>query len=301
MNHVLHEDDRGVDEQADRDRETAQSHRVETDARPLQKEAGKSDRNGNRERDEKSGAQIAEQREQDQDDEERAEQHRAPDSTQRRIDEIGLVVHDPQAHTLRQRLTDLPDGVPDPGRYADRIGAELLDDATADDLAAESMRDPSPNRRGLPDLRHVPEEHRRRAANGDHGVPEVLHGPGTPDGAHRPLHRPLSEDPSRRIDVRPFDGVENVVERDAPGGEPIGVELDLELTQIAAEPLDRGNAGNGEQPVLNLELGQVSEGHQVRRARFGLERELEDLVQPAGQTRNEGRIGSGRQLSRWPG
>ena len=67
------------------------------------------------------------------------------------------------------------------------------------------------------------------------------------------------------------------------------IELHLELAQIAAEPLDRGDAGHGEQAVLHLELGEVAQRHQVGGAGLGLERELEDLVQPSGEAREQRR------------
>ena len=81
-----------------------------------------------------------------------------------------------------------------------------------------------------------------------------------------------------------------------PRGHPLGIELHLELAQVAAEPLDGGDARHREQAVLHLELGEIAQRHQVRGAGLGLERELEDLVQPAGQARDERRIGARRQL-----
>ena len=88
----------------------------------------------------------------------------------------------------------------------------------------------------------------------------------------------------------------HLVEADPPRGHAFRVELDLELAQVAAEPLDGGDARHGEQPVVDVELGQVAQRHQVGRARVRLERELEDLVQPAGQARDERRVGARRQL-----
>ncbi len=77
-----------------------------------------------------------------------------------------------------------------------------------------------------------------------------------------------------------------------------GIDLHLELAQVAAEPLDRRHAGHRQQAVLHLELGEVAQRHQVDGAGLGLERELEDLVQPAGEAREQRRVGARRQLRR---
>jgi hypothetical protein len=76
----------------------------------------------------------------------------------------------------------------------------------------------------------------------------------------------------------------------------IGVHLDLKLAQIAAEPLDGGDAGHREQPILDLVLGEVAERHQIGNARRSLERELEDLVEPPGDAGQQRRIGPWRKL-----
>ena len=50
----------------------------------------------------------------------------------------------------------------------------------------------------------------------------------------------------------------------------VGIELNLELPEIAAQPLDGRHARHGEQPVLDLELGQVAQRHQVDGAGLAL-------------------------------
>ena len=97
--------------------------------------------------------------------------------------------------------------------------------------------------------------------------------------------------------IRLLDRVQHLVEADAPRRHPLGIELHLELPQVAAKPLDRRHAGHGEQPVVDLELGQIAQRHQVGGAWLGLERELEDLVQATGQAGDERRIGARRQLA----
>ena len=118
------------------------------------------------------------------------------------------------------------------------------------------------------------------------------------DGAHRPFGAALRDESAGRVDVRVLDRVQHLVERDVPRRHARRVELNLELTQVAAEPLDGGDAGHGEQAVLELELGEVAQRHQVDGAGFRFERELQDLVQAAGQARQQRRVGARRQLRR---
>jgi hypothetical protein len=86
----------------------------------------------------------------------------------------------------------------------------------------------------------------------------------------------------------------HIVEADQPRRHPFGIELDLELAQIAAESFHGGDTGNGEQSVVDLELGEVSERHEVRRTRVGLEREFEDFVQSPCEARNQRWISASR-------
>ncbi len=88
----------------------------------------------------------------------------------------------------------------------------------------------------------------------------------------------------------------HLVEADEPRRHALGVELHLELPEIAAQPLHGGDAGHGQQPVVHLELREIPQGHEIRGARVSLERELEDLVQTAGEAGNQRRIGAGWQL-----
>ena len=114
--------------------------------------------------------------------------------------------------------------------------------------------------------------------------------------AHGPLDRPLCDDAAGGVQVRLLDGVHDVVQADAPRGHALGIELHLELPQVAAETLDGRDARNGQQPVVHLELGEIAQRHQVGGAWLGFERELEDLVQSAGQAGDERRIGAGGKL-----
>ena len=118
----------------------------------------------------------------------------------------------------------------------------------------------------------------------------------TPHTAHRPLHRPLHDEPAGDVQVRPLNSVKHLVERHATRRHAVRIHLHLELSEIATQALDRCHARHGQQPVANLELSKVAQRHEVYRARLGFQRELENLIQATGEARQQRGLGSGRQL-----
>jgi hypothetical protein len=96
---------------------------------------------------------------------------------------------------------------------------------------------------------------------------------------------------------RLLDRVHHLVERHDTRRHPFGVELDLKLTEIAAEALDSGDARNGQEPIVHVEFREVAQRHQICGPGFGFEGELEDLVQTAGEARDERRIGARWKLA----
>ena len=85
----------------------------------------------------------------------------------------------------------------------------------------------------------------------------------------------LRDDAGRCIEVGFLDGVSHFVERDASSRKALGVQLHLELTQIAAEPLDGRDTRDGEQTVVDLELREIAQRQREeiqKDARFGSSR-----------------------------
>jgi len=118
--------DRGIDQQAHRDRQAAERHRVEPDVQTVQQNAGEGDRQRDGQRHDHRGACIAEQREEHDHDEHGAQQHGAPDAAERRADEGRLVVDDPQHHAFGQRALDIGHGCSHALGDLHRVRAELL-------------------------------------------------------------------------------------------------------------------------------------------------------------------------------
>ena len=291
---VLDHDDRRVDQQADGDRQPAQRHRVQPDAERLQQKAGERDRQRNRQRHDQGRAHVAEQHQNHEHDEHAAEHHRAADAAKRRRHELRLVVDDAQLDALRQRSSDVVDRARGCPRRRSRYPAPnclMMRALTTSPFrrcamprrtaAASRMSATSPSSTGTSP--RVVTTVRRRSSTRLRAA----------ERAHRPFDRALGDDAARGVQVRFLDGVHHVVEADAPRGHALGIELHLKLPQVAAETLHGRHAGHGQQPVVDLELGEIAQRHQVRRAWLGFERELEDLVQPAGQAGDQRRIGPG--------
>jgi hypothetical protein len=150
----------------------------------------------------------------------------------------------------------------------------------------------------LAKIGHVAEQDRCRAPHRHDRATQIVDRSRAGDRAHRPLHRSLHDEAARGVQVRAFDCVAHLVERDPAPRHAIGIELHLEFAEVAAETLDRRDAGHCQEAILDLELGEVAQAHQIGRTGLGFERELEDLVQPAGQAREQRRIRSGRELGR---
>ena len=160
------------------------------------------------------------------------------------------------------------------------------------------MRNTAPNRGRFPNLGDVADQHWDAATHGHDGRSQIVNSRDAPDDAHAPLHCALHHDAARRVLVALLNRVLNLGERDVPGEHPIGIDLHLELAEVAAQTLDSRHPRHGQQPVLDVELREIAQGHQVGCARFSLKRELENLVQSPGQARDQRRLGAGRQLRR---
>jgi len=90
--------------------------------------------------------------------------------------------------------------------------------------------------------------------------------------------------------------VDDLIETDPTCRHPFRIELYLELAEVPAEPLDCGDAWDCEKAIADVELGEISERHEIRRTWFRLESEFENLVQPTGNTGQERRRCTGWQL-----
>ena len=141
------------------------------------------------------------------------------------------------------------------------------------------MRHPAASRRRLADIRDVTDQHRGRSAHDDHGLAQVVDAGSAAQRPNRPLHRALADKAAGGVDVGGLNGVNEFVKAHSPCRHALGIDLHLELAQISAEPFNRGDAGNRQQAVLDVELREVAQRHQISGAGIRFERELKDLVE----------------------
>ena len=161
---VLDHDDRGVDQQPDGDRQAAERHRVEPDAQRLEQEPGERDRQRDGQRHDaapRAGCRAGRRAP--------GRRTRAPSSTARPtppsadVDQLATGRRRSRScDARRQAAPESAIAARMPAATAHGVGAELLDDAAADDLAREPVREAAPDRRRLAHVGDVAEQHRRR-------------------------------------------------------------------------------------------------------------------------------------------
>jgi hypothetical protein len=242
------------------------------------------------------GADIAQQHKQHAYHQKGADEDRTADSAERASDQNRLVVHDTQLHAFRQAFLNILHGFAYALRKLHGVRAELLDDAATHHFAAQPVCNAAAHRGCFAYLGDIPERDRRRAVNSYHRFSQIVHRLNASHSPNRPLHRTPHEETARRVQIGPFGGLHDFRQRHAPRRHAVRIELYLELAQVSAQAFDRGYTGNREQPDAHIKFREVPERHQVRRTWFGFEGELEDFIQASRNTRDQGSIGSRRQL-----
>jgi hypothetical protein len=158
------------------------------------------------------------------------------------------------------------------------------------------VRDAAPHCGRLADLGDVAQQHGDSTLHHDDGVAQLLDVRRATGRPHGPVHLRLGHESTRGAHVGTARGVHDLVEGDPARRHAIRIQLDLELAQVTAEPLDGRHTRHGEQAVLDLVLGQVAQRHEVRDAGPGLDGDLEDLVEPAGHAREQRWLGARGEL-----
>ena len=107
---------------------------------------------------------------------------------------------------------------------------------------------------------------------------------------------PWRTNPPEALTLADLDRVHDLVEAHASRRHALGVEPDLELAKVSAQPFNGRDAGNRQQPVAHRKLGEIPECHQIGGAGFRFQREFENLIQSPGHARQQRRFGPRRQL-----
>ena len=132
-----------------------------------------------------------------------------------------------------------------------RVLAVAHDDDAADRVAlAVEVADAAPRLRPELDRRHVayPERHARGLGAQD-DVAEVVERPRVAADPHHVLGAAPLDEPPAALVVRGLHRRHDLADRDAVGGQPVRVDDDLHLLDVAADRGDLGDAGDALQGV----------------------------------------------------
>ena len=135
--------------------------------------------------------------------------------------------------------------------------------AAAHDLAVEPVRDAAPHRRRLAHVGDVAERHGRRPCT----ATTVLRRSSTFARARRRARStpsaPCVTKPPAAFTLAPSTACMTSSSVTPRAAMRSGSSCTWNCAQVAAEPLDRGDARHREQPVLDLELREIAQRHQI--------------------------------------
>ena len=241
---VLDDDDHVVDDQTDRDGQTAHRHQVDRSAeRPHEDE-----RRDHRERKRQSGdrrqSPVAEKDEQHDDGEQAADENRVTDARNRVGDEFGEVVDTGHRDAGRQHFREPRQRFVDADLEVQDVGADLLRDAQRDRVAAVARDEQRAVGRPAGDGPQVGHPDRGAVLHAHRRLLDVLEPAPEPRRQRQVLLTRFVEAADRRDQVLGLQRLGDFDDRHASGLEAGGVEDDLDFARIAREDLDRPGAGN---------------------------------------------------------
>ena len=259
---VFGHDDPRVHEHADRDRDPRETHDVRGDAGVIHAQEGQQHRERQRNRDDEDGAQVHQEQHVREGDQRNLLEERMPERVHGLLDERRSVVERNDRHARRQSRLDLRD--PRFDRIDHRLG---VDPAACDhDPADRFMR--ALHQRGhaerVTDLhvRDLLDVDRHAVRRADHNPLHIVDGCDQADAADDQPGAVRFEDVAADIQVAVADGGDDRTQRQVVGAEPIRIDVDLVLLNVAPNRRDFGDAGNGIELVPNepvLKRAQVSQ------------------------------------------
>ena len=242
---VLGDDDPGVHQDADGDRDPHQRHDVGRDAEgPHQQER---DQDGDRERrrDDQDRAEVRQEEHVGEDDQQRLLDQRAAQRAHGAVDQTRAIVEGDDAHSRREPALDLRDLRLDAPEDLRRALAVADRHHAAHHLAAVLLQRAAAEGRAQLDGAELREVDRRAGRRADRDALDVGHGLDQADAAHHVLHAVLLDDLAADVAVGALDRLEHLTQRHAMGIELSRVEVHLVLAHEAA---DRGHLRDARAP-----------------------------------------------------
>ncbi len=291
---VLDDDDGGVDDHPDREREAAQAHEVRGDPGRAHDDEADEEREREGEDDDERRPELGDEEEEDQDHEEAAFEQGVDDGLDAGLDERGAVVEDVQPDSRRKRVPNLLHGGLDAAHDVLRVRALEHDDHARDDLALPVARDGAlAGLRPDDDVGDVPHVDGRAVDGLEHGPLDVGNVLQEPDAPHVELLPAPDEDAPARVRVPLLDRLDDLADRQVVLEELLRRDEDLVLLHLAAEAVDLVHAGDRLQERRDDPVLDRPEVHGAPAVR--LEGVLVDLPE-AGRDRPELRLDARRKL-----
>ena len=283
---ILHVHDGVIDDHADGHRESAQRHGTDAHASDAEDDDRDGERQGNGCQGDEDGAEVQQKEEQDHGHHDRAIAERLAEIADGVLDEVALTEEDLGLDSGRERgLQFVQGGFDFPGE-GERVGAGRLVDAEDDAGTAVDARVAA---HGLDGFHHggdIADENRTAADRADDGAGDVFRPRGHGEVPHHDFPGTGLEVAAGGAAGGRRDGRMELLERDAEGGEPLRIGLDLKLPDAPADGQDLGNAADALQAAPD---GPVGEGAQLpwsHRAVLAAEPDEEDLAHERGDGRH---------------
>src|SRR5262245_13807056 len=263
---VFQNDNRVVNNDADRQRQSQQRHVVERESRDPHQGKRRDDRGRNRQRRDQHRAPVADEEQNDQARQQTAQQQMFFQRRDRRANEQRLIADDVDRQIVRdsraQFLQLVAYGVHDFHRVSPRLPPDLQRDRR---LAVE----PGEAARlfvSVLDAPQVGDFDRRAGRARNDQIAELLRHVEATHRAHRQLFRALKEPAAGGFDVFVFQRAGDLIDGDAMAVELFGVEQDLNLTVSTADDVDRRDAVDGLQCAFDLLIRDFGDLAQRARA-----------------------------------
>ena len=288
---VVDDDDRVVDQHADREHQREQHHHVERHARQLHDYEGEEHREWDRRADEERVAQPHGEEEHD-DDEDHAGEDVVLEIGDHDPDVLRLVCQEGRLDPRRPGAAQAVDGGLQPVGELDDVRARTLLHRQRHRFAAVDARVGAALLEAVAHRGDVAHLHRALVDHLDH---ELLDGDRIVDlardaqGERLPLERELA---ARNRDVLVADRVEHVVERGAIEPQPLRVDVDLHLALDATDERRAQHAGDR----LDLVLNRLRQPPQLDRTDVAGEMDLEDRHVGEVELAQDRLLGVGREL-----
>ncbi len=269
--HVLHHDDRVVDDDADREHQSEQGEIVQREPEQRHEEEGTDQRHRNGDDRNDGRAPSLQEQDHDQHDEKDRLEDGFLDGVDRLLDELGRIVDD---------------GVLDAGRKATRELIHRGDDALGcrQCVRARPLEDPERHRgiaveiriarivlRGELDAGHVAQPHHRIGGLFHHDVVKFIGVGEAPQRLHRDLkrallgHRRLIEHAGGNLDVLALQSKDDVGRGQADRLQAVGIDPNAHRIVAAAEDRDRADAVDAGQNIRDRERRVIGNEQGVAR------------------------------------